>query len=383
MKLNLKSFTATKNEESTNNTSPKPKIVIIDDEAPNLFGLNQNLKDDYEVVSFESSPEALKYLLENRKEPIAAIISDHIMPELTGVELFTKLREVGHKAPRILITGFAGLDNVISAVNQAGIFSYLQKPVSSSVIQDTVKIAVKQFEVEREKQHLLNQLEKLIYSHQVQRIKQHEPLEKTMPLGPEDACIISFDIQKSSILGHDANHEFMENVIRNCYKMMIAYYDTSLLQANAYMIKELGDGFLCSVGFPFKCQGGIAENGYALAVTFADIFRGLVSRYFEDDNVFCSMGLSFGKVTGYFPKVGLKNYDLFGDSIVLATRYENFRKHLYESGVPEGNIIIMQTKLYKMLSQESQSKFTQFKLGDYKVREEADVTDLYYMILDD
>ena len=111
---------------------------------------------------------------------------------------------------------------------------------------------------------------------------------------------------------------------------MTSYYDKKSLKANAYMIKEMGDGFLCSVGFPFKCGGEPKQSAYALADNFLDIFQKLAVHYFPTQNVYCSIGIVYGKISGFFPKAGLKRYDLYGEAIIKATGYESYRKQLFE-----------------------------------------------------
>ena len=146
------------------------------------------------------------------------------------------------------------------------------------------------------------------------------------------------------------------------------------------MIKEMGDGFLCSVGFPFNSQGSLVDNAYALAEMFVEIFQNQVERYFDCPH-YCGIGISLGEVTGYFPTIGLKQYDLYGDAIVHATRYEGMRKHLFQSGVEKGNIIIIQEKAYQMLSLDLAEGLIKYKLDDCKVRDDGEATCLYYKIV--
>ena len=115
-----------------------------------------------------------------------------------------------------------------------------------------------------------------------------------------------------------------------------------------------------------------------LFLWFLDIFKKEVDRCFPGQDIFCSIGISYGSVSGYFPKIGIKHYDLYGDAIVHATRYEAMRKHLFSQGIERGNIIIIQEKAYNCLSSEISEELAEFKLDNYKVRDDPEATKLFY-----
>ena len=162
---------------------------------------------------------------------------------------------------------------------------------------------------------------------------------------------------------------------------MTNYYEPDKLKANAYMIKEMGDGFLCSVGFPFTCKGRIVDETMALAEQFVEIFAEEVHKYFPKEEVFCGIGISLGTIAGYYPKSGIKQYDLYGDAIVHATRYEAMRKQLFGAGVAKGNIIILQEQVYTNLSSELKSKLIKYNLKDMSVRDDPKAKNLYYKVV--
>ena len=90
--------------------------------------MSQVLSADFEVITADDGEAALD-MIRHEERSFEVIISDHIMPNMTGVELCTELKRRHHLSERILVTGFAELDSVVSAVNDAAIFRYLTKPV--------------------------------------------------------------------------------------------------------------------------------------------------------------------------------------------------------------------------------------------------------------
>ncbi len=144
----------------------------------------------------------------------------------------------------------------------------------------------------------------------------------------------------------------------------------------------MGDGFLCSVGFPFAVQGSLLENSLALAESFISIFDNEAKKYFPDKNVYCGIGMAYGDVCGYFPKTGLKHYDLYGETIIKATRYEAMRKIIFEQGrVPQGNIMILQEDVFGNLASGYQDGFMEYQLDQYRVRDDPNAEKLYYKVV--
>ncbi|RYE53650.1 MAG: hypothetical protein EOP48_13950, partial [Sphingobacteriales bacterium] len=235
----------------------------------------------------------------------------------------------------------------------------------------------------KKQKHLLSQLKSLVYPHQIKRIENGAELVSTMPEGVSNACVISFDVQNSTAIGHEKNHAFFETLMRNCHKAMMGYYDPEKLEANAYLIKEMGDGFLCSVGYPFNCNGDMFDSAVSLSQMFIEIFNTEVEKHFHGRQVYCSIGIAYGRVNGYFPKQGLKVYDLYGDGIILATRYEGIRKALLnEKGLPPQNILIIQDTIFRQVNVGIQKEFETFQLDKIKVRDDDRALILHYRLFE-
>lgn len=109
------------------NTDEKNTIVIVDDEDMVLTSLNSflSLETNYIVKTFNSAAEALRYIEE---QDVHLVISDYLMPEMDGISLLAKVRELKPEVPRIILTGYADKENAIKAINDVGLFQYIEKP---------------------------------------------------------------------------------------------------------------------------------------------------------------------------------------------------------------------------------------------------------------
>lgn len=115
-------MTANKNKKDHNFA-----VMIVDDEEMVLQSLTSflSLETDYELLTFQSPAEALKEL---NKRPVDIVISDFLMPEMNGLNFLKEVKKLYPNVPRIMLTGYADKENAISAINQVGLFQYIEKP---------------------------------------------------------------------------------------------------------------------------------------------------------------------------------------------------------------------------------------------------------------
>ena len=100
-------------------------VLIVDDEKDNLEALQRLLRNQYAVTTTNSPFEALKLI---QKSEFNVIISDQRMPEMTGVELLEKIKNVRPATTRVLLTGYTDVASVIGAINRGNIYRYVAKP---------------------------------------------------------------------------------------------------------------------------------------------------------------------------------------------------------------------------------------------------------------
>jgi len=102
-------------------------ILLVDDEEMVVTSIKSflTLETDYQVVAFTFPKEALDYVQKNR---VDLVISDYLMPEVDGIEFLAKVKELQPEATRILLTGYADKENAIKAINDVGLYQYIEKP---------------------------------------------------------------------------------------------------------------------------------------------------------------------------------------------------------------------------------------------------------------
>ena len=128
-----------------NPTKPNAAILLVDDDPEIIETLGEQLRwEGYDVTSC-ADPAAAEAALRQRQ--FATVISDHIMPQMTGLDLLAKVREIQPNASRVLITGVFALDTMVDAINRGEIFRFLAKPWARAEMLATVGNAVQRHHI--------------------------------------------------------------------------------------------------------------------------------------------------------------------------------------------------------------------------------------------
>jgi diguanylate cyclase (GGDEF)-like protein len=143
----------------------KEHILCVDDEEGILTALRQQLRgrfgDECEIEVAQSAGDALELMDELHKdgETVAVIIADQIMPGMKGVELLEEVHRRSPATTKILLTGQAGLDAVVAAINRAGLNHYIPKPWDEPDLRLAVENLLRQYRLDRQNRKLLDDLE--------------------------------------------------------------------------------------------------------------------------------------------------------------------------------------------------------------------------------
>lgn len=119
-----------------------PTILCVDDDPELLRVLARTLRLDHHRVLTADTPAAALQLLET--EAIAVMVSDFEMPEMNGVELAVRARQVQPETVRIMLTGHRAVTTALDGINVGGVFRFLHKPFDGDVLRREVAAAVVQ-----------------------------------------------------------------------------------------------------------------------------------------------------------------------------------------------------------------------------------------------
>ncbi len=133
----------------------KDKVLLVDDEANVLAGYKRQLRKLFSIETAQSGAEGLEAI--ESKGPFAVIVSDLRMPGMDGIEFLAQARVATPDSARIMLTGFADVQNAIDAVNEGNIFRFLTKPCEPVVLAKAIAAGVKQYRLVIAERELLEQ----------------------------------------------------------------------------------------------------------------------------------------------------------------------------------------------------------------------------------
>lgn len=107
-----------------------PMVALVDDEPMVTAALASilELETDYEVRCFASGAAALADMKSTMPD---VVVSDFLMPGMNGLEFLGEVKRLDSEVPRIMLTGYADKENAIRAINEVGLFQYLEKPLDN------------------------------------------------------------------------------------------------------------------------------------------------------------------------------------------------------------------------------------------------------------
>ena len=210
-------------------------ILIVDDEKAILDSLYRFCKRrKWNAFKANSGQEGLEIL---KEEPIDIIISDMRMPEMDGAKFLTHARALSPKAIRVLLTGYADMEAVIHAVNEAKIYNYLNKPWDDQILESVIHSAIDFKEKEDERLALIDEV-----ANKNKELKAlNESLEEKVKNRTEK---LQLAMQKAQVSSQKISKNFREalSLISNVIEMQDGSESnctTIMVEASIALAKEL------------------------------------------------------------------------------------------------------------------------------------------------
>jgi len=157
--------------------SPRPAILLVDDEPHSLSAMRMALEDEFEVLTAPGADEAAKRL---EDEWVQVVICDQRMPGKTGVEFLSEVRERWPETVRIVITGYTDTTAMIDAINEAGIHQFLTKPWHPDQLTMAARNAARLFQLARENERMALEMRLLTSTAESRLEKRRKALREGM-----------------------------------------------------------------------------------------------------------------------------------------------------------------------------------------------------------
>ncbi len=131
----------------------KHTILCVDDEKQILSALKRLLrKETFDLLTATNGEEGLKIMA---SRDIHLVISDHRMPEMSGISFLSKVRETYPDTIRILLTGYTEIDSIKASINEGHVYKFLlnhgtmttssrrsEKPLNATTLSGQISLCI-------------------------------------------------------------------------------------------------------------------------------------------------------------------------------------------------------------------------------------------------
>ncbi len=134
------------------------KVVVVDDEkiVTSAFKALFKVEGYSDVHLFNSPKDALEFLKENVPD---LIISDFMMPDMNGLEFLTEAKKLYPEVSMIMLTGYADKENAIKAINETGLYKYIEKPWDNDDLMMNIRNGIERSHLLENLRNKINELE--------------------------------------------------------------------------------------------------------------------------------------------------------------------------------------------------------------------------------
>jgi DNA-binding NtrC family response regulator len=125
------------------------RLVLVDDEEMVITSIKAylQLETDYTVHGFTDPEQAARFL---EAGPAEMVVSDYLMPRMNGIQLLMRARQAQPEATRVLLTGHADKQSAIAAINDVGLFQYIEKPWDNAQLLLVIRAGVERAQLLRD-----------------------------------------------------------------------------------------------------------------------------------------------------------------------------------------------------------------------------------------
>ncbi|EKE17920.1 MAG: hypothetical protein ACD_10C00210G0001, partial [uncultured bacterium] len=114
-------------------------LLLLDDEPNILTSLTRLLRrEGYTIMAATSSTQAFEMLA---RQPAQVVISDQRMPDMSGTEFLSRIRQLYPNTIRMVLTGYTDLESITGAINRGAIYKFLTKPWDDDQLREQIREA--------------------------------------------------------------------------------------------------------------------------------------------------------------------------------------------------------------------------------------------------
>jgi DNA-binding NtrC family response regulator len=139
-------------------TNEKASVLIVDDEEMVITSVRAylQLETDYEIHGFTQPEQAIKHMEGNQ---VDIAVSDYLMPKISGIQFLARAKQLQPEASRVLLTGHADKQSAIQAINDVGLYQYVEKPWENAELLLIIQNGIERAQLLRQLREKVSELD--------------------------------------------------------------------------------------------------------------------------------------------------------------------------------------------------------------------------------
>ena len=264
---------------------PNVKILVVDDEIDLETLIRQKFRRQikekvYDFVFALNGLEALARILELPE--IGIVLSDINMPEMDGLTLLAKLKELKNPGLRtVIVSAYGDMENIRTAMNR-GAFDFITKPVNFEDLEITINKTLEEIKLARRSMEEHDQLMSIQHDLYVASEIQRAILPKVFPPFPD---LKSIDIYASMVAAREVGGDFFDYFLIEPHRLGFVIGDVSGKGISAAIFMAVSRTLIRAAGL----KGGPASEclnyvnnllcGESVSSMFVTVFYGILNTF--------------------------------------------------------------------------------------------------------
>lgn len=357
----------------------KPNILYVDDELHNLEAFAASFRRYYNIFTANSGKKALEIL---KEQPIALIITDQRMPEMTGIQFLEGIIAEYPDIIRILLTGYSDVDDVIKAINNAKIFRYITKPWDEQELKQNIDLGIKLYELTTKNRDIIRQMhsESLMQNKTLDLLRKYVPpsvIDGILEKGENNNSLFAGEVRNIAVLFldiHNLSQLTTEKKPIQVLEHLNNYFKTIVQSVEIHkgmVDKFVGGKILCLFGAPIAYMDN-SRNAVYSALNIIDTLKNFNAEYLDKTGCEITIGIAINSGEAVIGNIGSEmhiSYTAIGDTVNTASRMVEVTRTL-------PNSIIVSDSVYKTVKDYIALE----SLGERKFRGKEKPIGLYKII---
>lgn len=344
------------------------KILVVDDEVDLEMLIKQKFRQkirehQYEFVFAANGNDALEKLQQH--PDVDVILCDINMPEMDGLTLLNKLKELSPIIKTVIVSAYGDMDNIRTAMNR-GAFDFVTKPVNFEDLELTVQKTIQYVAQLRETMKAIkeNNILRMYVDEAVLNFMGSREFETSLMLNETvDASVAFIDICSFTTISENESPDTVVKLLNNFFDVMVK----EIIAQGGYIDKFIGDAIMAVFRGDYHLDRAI-DACLAVRKQIQNIPGQPVKVTFTPQ---VSIGINSGEmVSGNIGSANLRrlDYTVIGDTVNIAQRLQTV--------AAESQIIINETSYEKV-----KESFNCRKVGEVNLKNKPNPM-LIYEVLD-